>query len=211
MPGQGQLKSDPDRGFPGRPGSVSARAVQVNSLQAKAIAASLRILERDGAERLNLRAIAEEAGVGVSSIYHYFPSKKDLLLRLASIGLKQLLEAVERSRAANPDLSPMRANAQAFFRFVEDNPVLFSLMFNSRLLAEHEVLRSYEASIVAEYQAAVEADDRVPAAHVEEAAFAIWALGRGWAAMMSSHGGRLPEEKGEALRAGARYLIDRSS
>ncbi|HEY9236745.1 MULTISPECIES: TetR/AcrR family transcriptional regulator [Phenylobacterium] len=208
MPAQGQLKSESYGNSFSRP--VAARAVQINGLQAKAIAASLTILERDGAEKLNLRAIADQAGVGVSSIYHYFPSKKDLLLRLASIGLKQLLEAVERSQATNPALTPMRAAAAAFFRFVEEHPVLVSLMFNSRLLAEHEALRACEASIIARYQAIVQADERIPSEQAEEIAFAIWALGRGMAAMMSSHGGRLPPEKAETLRAGARYLIDRS-
>lgn len=211
MPAHAQRLTSDSETVSQRVGSSPARAVRINGLQSKAIAASLAILERDGAEKLNLRAIADEAGVGVSSIYHYFPSKKALLLRLASIGLKQLLEAVERSFATHPEFPPMRAKAAVFFRFVEDHPALFSLMFNPQLLAEHETLRAYEAAIVAEYREAVQADDRVPPEHVDDASFAIWALGRGMAAMMSSHGGRLPPEKAEILSAGARYLIDRSN
>ncbi len=189
---------------------VRFAAHQVNSLQAKAIAAAMHVLEEQGADSANIRAIADQAGVGVASIYHYFRTKDELLLKLAAIGLDELLDDISR-RCANPQgLSPTRAAATAFFAFVETRPALFSLMFDSRMLSRHAALREAEQRIFHAYLEAMRADDRIVPEHQEEATFAIWALGRGMAAMMSSYGGVLPPEKAQTLRAGARFLIDRA-
>lgn len=182
---------------------------RVDSLQSKAISAGLRVLEAQGAECANIRAIADEAGVGVASIYHYFRTKDELLLKLALIGLQELLEDIERHRADPQGLSPTRACARAFFQFVQQRPALFALMFNSGLLARYEELREAEQRIFLAYQDAMCADDRVPEAHRDAAVHAIWALGRGMASMVSSYGGELPPDMSEDLWAGARFLIDR--
>lgn len=182
----------------------------VDSLQGRAINAGLQILENGGVENTNLRAIADEAGVGVASIYHYFRTKDELLMKLALIGLQELLEDIRRKRADPGNLSPTRAVGTAFFDFVKTRPALFALMFNSRLLARHEALREVEQRIFCAYLSAMKADDRVPEPHQEEATYAIWALGRGMAAMISSYGGALPQDKTDKLWAGARFLIDRT-
>jgi AcrR family transcriptional regulator len=192
--------------------SLTARLAShpTNGLQARAIDAALHLLEAEGARDFNLRTLAEQAGVGVASIYHYFASKDELLLRLALIGFKDLVADIRNRRAHPQGLSPTRASSTAFFAFVEARPGLFSLMFNPRLLAAHEELRRAEQEIFHIYQDALDEDDRVPLHHREHAVFAIWALGRGMAAMMSSYGGALPADKETKLRAGARFLIDRS-
>ena len=63
--------------------------------------ASARILRQDGMAGLNTNRIAETAGVGVGSLYGYFPNKEAILLALAKAILSAdetaALEAVERS------------------------------------------------------------------------------------------------------------------
>ena len=60
------------------------------------------------------------------------------------------------------------------------------------------------------YETAVRADVRIPQDHHEDAAYAIWALGRGMAAMSASYpGGRLPPVLAERLNRGAAFLIER--
>jgi len=43
------------------------------------ILASVTEMMRDGAERLSVRAVAAHAGVGASTLRHYFPTQRDLI------------------------------------------------------------------------------------------------------------------------------------
>jgi AcrR family transcriptional regulator len=187
-----------------------SRALEVGGIRAKALSAAMNILAEQGVEALNLRAIAESAGVGIASIYHYFANKEQLLLSLALGGFDDLRRDMELWRK-DPELqSPMRGAARAFFNFAQTRPALFSLMFSERLMARHEALREAEHRIVLAYQAAVQADTRIPAKHQVNAAHALWALGRGIASIVSSRpNGALPADIAEKLFAGASFLIDR--
>jgi AcrR family transcriptional regulator len=178
-------------------GSIRQAAHETGSLKSKVLSAAARRLTTQGAEDLSLRAIAEEAGIGLASIYHYFASKEELLLNLA----------IDPAYA-----SPMQGGHRAFFTFAETRPALFSLMFSERLMARHETLRDADHQTFLAYRAAVQADSRVPAPYKETASLAIWALGRGIAAMMSSQpDGKLPEDVAATLFAGAAYLINHPS
>lgn len=42
------------------------------------LAAAVAIAERDGVAALSIRRLAEECGVGVGTVYNYFPAKEDL-------------------------------------------------------------------------------------------------------------------------------------
>lgn len=182
-----------------------------DGVRARTLAAAMRILEEKGAGDLSLRAIADSAGIGLASIYHYFANKEDLLLHLAITGFRELREEMERFRTLPEHAPPMRASARGFFNFVLTRPALLSLMFDEQLMAGHESLREAEQETLLTYLAAVEDDGRIPPAYRENAAHAIWALGRGIAAIIASHPpGGVPAERIEKLFAGAIYLIDRS-
>jgi AcrR family transcriptional regulator len=189
-----------------RPRSVS---IEPTGVRSRVLAAAARLLATQAADDLSLRAIAEAAGVGLASIYHYFASKEELLLCLAMEGLDTLRRDI-LALQADPEMgSPMRGGHRAFFTFFRAKPALFSLMFNERLLAHHVELREAEDRAFMAYQAAVQADNRIPARHQENAARAIWALGRGMAAIIASQpDGQMPEEMAQRLFAGALYLID---
>ncbi|MBS0361008.1 MAG: TetR/AcrR family transcriptional regulator [Proteobacteria bacterium] len=178
-------------------------------MRSRVLAAAAQLLSSQSAEDLSLRAIAEAAGVGLASIYHYFASKDELLLCLAVEGLETLRRDI-LALQADPEIgSPMRGGHRAYFTFFRARPRLFSLMFNERMLAHHSELREAEDRAFLAYEAAVKADNRIPARHQENAARAIWALGRGMAAILSSQpDGQLPEEAAQRLFAGALYLID---
>lgn len=187
----------------------SWRLAEPGGVRTRALAAAARVLAERGPDALSLRAIAHEAGIGAASIYHYFANKDDLLLSLAAEGFAALRADILRLQA-DPEIgSPMRGGHRAFFTFVQTRPALFSLMFNDRMLARHESLRRAEHETFLAYEAAVRADGRIPPKHQGNAAFAIWALGRGIAAILSSQpGGELPPEEATRLFAGAAWLID---
>jgi AcrR family transcriptional regulator len=189
--------------------NVRQASHDTGSLKGKVLAAAARLLTVQGAEDLSLRAIAEAAGIGSASIYHYFASKEDLLLSLAVEGFGDLRRDILQLQADPAFASPMRGGHSAFFSFAETRSALFSLMFSERLMARHETLRQAEHETFLAYQSAVQADPRIPGPYKEKAALAIWALGRGMAAMISSQpDGKLPEDMAATLFAGAVYLID---
>ncbi|MBS0331987.1 MAG: helix-turn-helix transcriptional regulator [Proteobacteria bacterium] len=184
--------------------------IEPTGVRSRVLAAAAQLLASQAADELSLRAIAEAAGVGLASIYHYFASKEELLLCLAMEGLESLRRDI-LSLQADPEIgSPMRGGHRAFFSFFRAKPALFSLMFNEGLLARHAELRDAEDRAFLAYLAAVQADNRIPTRHQENAARAIWALGRGMAAILSSQPhGQLSEAAAQKLFAGALYLIDR--
>ena len=51
--------------------------------RAEVVAAALRIVARDGAASLSLRKVADEAGLNVGSVRHYFDGSDDLLTATA--------------------------------------------------------------------------------------------------------------------------------
>lgn len=59
---------------------------------ARMIAATARVLEREGYHGATTRKIAREAGVGVGSIYEYFPDKEALVVELVEREVAQLRE-----------------------------------------------------------------------------------------------------------------------
>jgi AcrR family transcriptional regulator len=67
-----------DRAVTDRP--VTVRAVDTRT---RILDATEAVLARSGPRKLNLRAIAEEAGVSRPTLYKYFGSKEELLLALA--------------------------------------------------------------------------------------------------------------------------------
>ena len=179
-------------------------------IRGRALDAAAAILAEQGAEALNLRAIAETAGIGLASIYHYFENKEALLVSLALMGLEDLRRDILDYQARPEFLSPMRGGARAFFHFVETRPELFSLMLGEKLLSRHSQLREAEYRMFEAYKAAVLADDRIPEPRRENAAHALWALGRGMAAIIASYpAGQRPPEVMDRLAAGAAWLIDR--
>lgn len=183
---------------------------EVPGVRARALAAASEILAAEGVAGLSLRAIADAAGIGLASIYHYFANKEALLVSLALAGFEDLRRAILDGQSAPGQTSPMRGGAQAFFAFVQSRPALFSLMFSEGLLAGHASLRQAEHGVLLAYKAAVEADDRIPERHRENAAYALWALGRGMASILASYRDEpMPPEVLQKLFAGGGYLIDR--
>ncbi|HEY4188373.1 MAG TPA: TetR/AcrR family transcriptional regulator [Polyangia bacterium] len=183
-------------------------APDVPGVRAKALAAASQILAAQGVERLNLKAIAESAGVGISSIYHWFANKEELLLNLALMGFQDLRVDLIQVRGRPEYASPLAAGARAFLGFAETRPALFSVMFSERLLNRHPDLRAAEQEALAAFETTVGADARFPEAHQADIGTVLWTLARGMASIISSYpGGEVPPELRAKFRGGLRYLL----
>lgn len=96
------------------------------------IEAAERLLEREGASALSLRAVAREAGVSAAAPYHHFKDKDDLLTAVAHQGFEQLAAAMRE--AAEKETDPERrinALGVAYVCFARDNRALYHLMYDS--------------------------------------------------------------------------------
>jgi AcrR family transcriptional regulator len=79
-------RSDAPHRRPGRPPRTS---------RAQILAAARRVIERDGWEKLTIRRVAAEIGVGAMTLYHHVQDREDLLIQLINEQADQL---------ARPDL-----------------------------------------------------------------------------------------------------------
>lgn len=100
-------------------------------------------IEREGTEKLSLRALAREAGVSPTAPYRHFPSKQCLLAAIAAQGFNTL-EAAHAQIAARklPPEERAVAMAQTYVEFALENPTSYQLMFGSVLgdFSEYEML-----------------------------------------------------------------------
>jgi AcrR family transcriptional regulator len=94
------------------------------------LAIALRLMVEQGAEALAMREIARRAGVQISSIYQYFPSKSAVIRELAQRDLarvRQLLRDAVDALLAGPGAPPPVADAvdhlvDAYFAHYRDQP-----------------------------------------------------------------------------------------
>jgi AcrR family transcriptional regulator len=68
--------------------------------------ATARIIERDGAKAVNTNLIAERAGIGIGTLYEYFPNKEAVLIAMArAVSSRRMKRSSETS-------CPRRSNAR---------------------------------------------------------------------------------------------------
>jgi AcrR family transcriptional regulator len=61
--------------------------------------AALELFSTEGYNAVGIRNLAEAAGIRTSTLYHYFPTKQDILLRITRVNQNRLLGAVQSSLA----------------------------------------------------------------------------------------------------------------
>jgi AcrR family transcriptional regulator len=74
-----------------RPGHGTSTAAQ---RRAQIIAATMRLIARDGVAALSTRTIAREAGVNLGTLHHLFGAKDDLLLAVLDAATSALIAAL---------------------------------------------------------------------------------------------------------------------
>lgn len=88
------------------------------------------VLEKDGIEKLSLRAVARHAGVSAAAPYHHFKDKTAMLVEVALKGFELFIETLKASEAEQSAPAARRAALGAgYVRFAVENPALFQLMF----------------------------------------------------------------------------------
>lgn len=104
------------------------------------IQAGVEILAKEGAGGLNLRKVAQRAGVSHSAPYAHFPDKQSLIAAISTEGFTQLytgLEAAISPYSKNPK-KQLLEGVKAYVRFAEENTDTFKIMFSGVLEKEKD-------------------------------------------------------------------------
>jgi AcrR family transcriptional regulator len=98
----------------------------------KLIETAREMIEREGAEALNLRKLAEALGVQAPSLYRHIANKGALLRAVNEVTTKQLMEVLYSAAEDAPALERLLAVAHAFRRFSHEHPIAFQLAFSAK-------------------------------------------------------------------------------
>lgn len=91
----------------GRVGESPSTAVE------RIVRAATRLADREGVEKISMRSLASELGSGVMSLYHYVPSKADLLDLLLDAAMGGVALAARPSGDWRADLHTVAAQTRA--------------------------------------------------------------------------------------------------
>jgi TetR/AcrR family transcriptional repressor of nem operon len=91
------------------------------SSREKIIVAATSIAQAHGYSGLNVRALAEEVGIKVASLYHHFPSKADLAAAVAKRYWQDAATALEAMAAESADPSAWLLKFPSTFRASLEN------------------------------------------------------------------------------------------
>ena len=111
---------------------VEPKPYHHGDLQRALVEAAERLLEREGAASLSLRAVAREAGVSAAAPYHHFKDKNELLAAVAHQGFEELADTMRKASSQMDDpVARVNALGVAYVCFARDNRALYHLMYDS--------------------------------------------------------------------------------
>lgn len=91
------------------------------------VATARELLERDGADGLSMRRIADRLGIRAPSLYKHVAGKQELENALISSGFEELAARFGQVRAGSPG-EQLRGLGRAYRAFAHDHPHLYRLM-----------------------------------------------------------------------------------
>ncbi|WP_261560400.1 TetR/AcrR family transcriptional regulator, partial [Frankia tisae] len=178
---------------------------QGEQLRREILAAVNRLLvEWGSAEKLTMRAVANEVGVSAPSIYLHFPDKAALVWAALADKYDDLVAGMARADTASdgPDArEPLRAQTHAYCRFALSNPGHYRLMFEvPQPTVEVARISAHPAhGVSASFRAGFRRCQKTGYAlslPVEQAAQTLWA---GLHGMVTLHHSLFPDESTENL------------
>jgi AcrR family transcriptional regulator len=117
-------------------GFAMTKSSTATDRRADILAATIRVLARDGLAATTTRKIATEAGVNQATLRYYFGSKDDLLFAVLQAMMQNTGEIVQK--AVQPGEQPaalIRQSLTAFWSHVESSPELQVMQYELTLYA----------------------------------------------------------------------------
>ncbi|MCI3132199.1 TetR/AcrR family transcriptional regulator [Phenylobacterium aquaticum] len=177
-------------------------------MRRRALDAARSLVERGGADALQLRRVATEVGSGVASLYYHFTNKDALRAAVAVEGWRELAQRIEHAMASGRFPHRIDAANAALLAFIRRSPNLYALMQIEPSRAGHLAVREAEHQAFEAFQSSLRGDDRVPADRVEDIARLCWVLGRGIASTVQmENDAALAERLEQAVLRGFAFLL----
>jgi len=95
----------------------------------KILAAARRLLDKEGAEAVTMRRVANAAGITAMAIYRHFPDHEGLLNAIADQGFEELAANLARKRFPGSIEQRLTRMGEIYLDHALKNPRLFELMF----------------------------------------------------------------------------------
>jgi len=91
--------------------------------------AARQLLEREGADAVTMRRVAEAVGITAMAVYRHYPNRAGLLNALADEGFEELALRLERLKPKGNTRERLEAIMNVFLDHALEKPHLFELMF----------------------------------------------------------------------------------
>jgi AcrR family transcriptional regulator len=158
---------------------TAAKAYHHGDLREALVRAALEILEDGTATEVSVRAAARRAGVSTGAPYRHFADRDALLSAVATIGYRELAEALFAAHPAPKSADDLAEIAIAYVQFALNRPGLFRVMFAEGCDRTNPD-RVDAVAAITEYVKAI-ARQAIPNTDPEPLATAMWALVHGLA------------------------------
>ena len=103
---------------------------------------ALRVFARQGYHETSMNAVANEAGVTKPVLYQHFASKREMYSDLLRVTADRLADAIAQTRVdlgAEDTRCKVEAGYLGFFRFFDDVPDAFSVLYGPSLGHDQEL------------------------------------------------------------------------
>jgi AcrR family transcriptional regulator len=107
---------------------------------------ALRLMSENGVHAMSMRRLADACGLNVATIYHYFPSKADLLTQvIAYRSYEEMLTDLPPVETSGPPRERMRALLIWIWSQVLNNEDMWRLLLGESLRGEAQAMQSAAA------------------------------------------------------------------
>ena len=166
------------------------------------LATALEQVEREGVEKLAIRAVAAELALAPNALYRYFDSLGALEAAVAEEARRQLLQVIEAAVGRKGPAEAIRAISEAYLRFALERPRVFALYLRTHGAEEHTPQCLENTAFFLKHVTRVYGEKRAPAA-----SHALWAFLHGSAVLLDA-GLLSPDRASAHLRFGLQIWID---
>ncbi len=174
------------------------------------IKAAYNLMEKEGYNKISTRKIAAEIGYTVGTLYNVFENLDDVFIHVNSLTLDKLhtalSQALKKAEKSNQKVQPIKALADAYIKFSQENFHLWCALFEYRFPDEQIIPRWYIEKINNMYEfvtkTIINFDSSIPPESIKEVVMVLWSAIHGICALSI---------KGKLDRAGsqsAQVLID---
>jgi AcrR family transcriptional regulator len=111
------------------------------------LSAARRLLDKEGAEAVTMRKIADAVGVTAMAIYRHFPCREELLNAIAGQGFEELAARLKGMKFAGGMEQRLTKMGEIYLDHALNNPRLFELMFLTPREGARQYPRDFKAGL----------------------------------------------------------------